>query len=126
MPSVACAAQAPVQVALTGCFANPAVPHPPGGCASPCAPAGSVVSHAAPPLQPLARPDVPDVQNARSPCFAESIATVTMPAAANVSATVSMSARPPWNAWWKIIIGAHLPNGASGPAHAGTFALETA
>src|ERR1041384_4444286 len=34
-----------------------------------------------------------------------------------------MSARPRPRPWRKIIIGAHLPNGASGPAHAGTLAL---
>src|SRR5262249_15877357 len=120
MPSVAAAAHGPVQVGLTGTLMKPAVPQVPGGFASPCAPGGKLVMHAAPPLHWLA---APDVQNDRSPCLAASIATVTMPAAAYESATDSMSARPRPSPCRNSIRGAHLPNGARSPVHAGTLGL---
>src|ERR1043166_6472544 len=93
---------------------KPAPPHVPAAFASPCAPAGSAFVPAAPPLQPLVALAGPEVQNERSPCLAASIATVTMPAAANESAASNMSARPRPRPWRKIIIGAHLPNALSG------------
>src|SRR5678815_5404357 len=84
MPSVL-----PVAAGLTPSLNSLPSVHLPGGAASPCAPAGSDVTHAIPGLQPPVGPVVPDVQNARSPCLAASIATVTMPAAAKLSATLS-------------------------------------
>src|ERR1043165_7087721 len=108
MPSVA-----PIAPGVTGSLMKPAAPHVPGGWTSPCAPGGSSGLHAPPPLQPLAAPVVPEVQNERSPCLAASIATVAMPAAAYESAISSMSARPRVRPWRKTIIGAHLPNGAT-------------
>src|SRR5688500_15032751 len=112
MPATAAAsAHAPVQVALTGRLTKPAAPQVPGGLASPWAPAGSAVVHIAPPTQPLVAPVVPEVQNDRSPCLAASIATVTMPAAAKLLATVSMSARPPRSPWRNTTSGAHFPSG---------------
>src|SRR5204863_9225893 len=120
MPSVL-----PVAPGVTGCLTNPAAPQVPGGAVSPCAPGGRLVVQAAPPLQPLAAPVVPEVQNERSPCLAASIATVAMPAAANESAIRSMSSRPRPRPWRKIIIGAHLPNPTSGPAQFGILGLLT-
>src|ERR1043165_8540483 len=117
MPSVA-----PIAPGVTGSLMKPAAPHVPGGWTSPCAPGGSSGLHAPPPLQPLAAPVVPEVQNERSPCLAASIATVAMPAAAYESAISSMSARPRVRPWRKTIIGAHLPNGASPPVQAGVLA----
>ena len=64
----------------------------------------------------------PLVQKERSPCFAASIATVTKPLAAKLSATVSRSARPRPRPWRKTTSGAHFPNGIRGPAQARTLA----
>src|SRR4051812_45481961 len=94
--------QAPgaAQLALTGRCRNPAA-HLPGGAASPCAPAGRLVTQALASAQTgtVSPPSwvmvVPEVQNERSPWLAASMAATTTPRPAKVLAIVSRSARPP-------------------------------
>src|SRR2546428_624970 len=131
MPSVF-AAQLPGtrQKSLTASLKNfeGSLAQVPGGLASPCAPAGRAVVHDVP-VTHCGRVTVPNVmvawplvQKERSPCLAASMATVTKPFNAKLSATVSMSARPRPRPWRKTTTGAHFPNAARGTAHAGTLA----
>src|SRR5467141_1915972 len=131
MPSVF-AAQLPGtrQKSLTASLKNfeGSLAQVPGGLASPCAPAGRAVVHDVPVTHcgsvtvPKVMVAWPLVQNERSPCFAASIATVTKPLAAKLSATVSRSARLRPRPWRKTTSGAQWLNGARGPMHVGTSA----
>src|SRR5947208_1930716 len=96
MPSVFAGHPPARQTSLTASLKNfeGSLAHVPGGLASACAPGGRAVVHDVPVTHcgsvtvPKVMVACPLVQKERSPCFAASIATVTKPLAAKLSATV--------------------------------------
>src|SRR6267142_2253312 len=123
-----------LHAALTARYTNGAGPPPlavqvPGGLASPCPAVPGIAVHVAPAPKHCGS-EVPGtlvtplVQKERSPCFAASMATTVNPFPARVSATESMSARPPPSPCRNTTIGEHgLPNGARVGGHAGKLTV---